>query len=319
MTLDQNDTRLVYVTGNGRSGSTLLDMILGAHPLATSLGEISNFDRYVRSNAACTCGEPMRACAFWSSFLDQLCETIDSSYEDLYKDFPTDFRRPQNDRLHNRARHFLSIVASIALPPNALAKTIPNIAPNLYQKARNVLMLYDLIGRVSEKPFVIDSSKSPHRMKILYAMRPEATKIIYLTRDGRGTIWSYMQRGGYSGAGVEEATRTWVRGNRYALFNLKTLPPSSWIHIRYEQLCREPRETLERVCNFLGLAFDAKMLCFRATHHHNIQGNSMRLESEDRITEDLKWRNSLSKKDLAIFEHIAGSLNRKLLGQYFVE
>ena len=58
--------RVVYIGGYTRSGSTLLDRLLGATPGAVSVGELRHLwsmgfieDRF------CGCGEPFSACPFW--------------------------------------------------------------------------------------------------------------------------------------------------------------------------------------------------------------------------------------------------------------
>ena len=41
MTLDLTGVTLCYIAGFGRSGSTVLDVLLGNHPEVLSLGEVS--------------------------------------------------------------------------------------------------------------------------------------------------------------------------------------------------------------------------------------------------------------------------------------
>lgn len=56
---------LVYITSNGHSGSTLLDMLIGSHSACTTLGEIHMLT--LNSKGVCACGAPSyRECRFWS-------------------------------------------------------------------------------------------------------------------------------------------------------------------------------------------------------------------------------------------------------------
>lgn len=80
--------RLVYITARGHSGSTLLEMMLGAHPACESLGELKALDRK-RANA-CRCGAPsVQECPFWNE-VDQKLQarspfslaTLDTEPED---------------------------------------------------------------------------------------------------------------------------------------------------------------------------------------------------------------------------------------------
>ncbi|CAA9219325.1 MAG: hypothetical protein AVDCRST_MAG93-380, partial [uncultured Chloroflexia bacterium] len=82
--------RVLKITGLGRSGSTVLDIVLGNHPDIESVGEVSRLirtgwisreslrgiDPKKRAVPICTCGKrldvlyvdtPDEACPFWSS------------------------------------------------------------------------------------------------------------------------------------------------------------------------------------------------------------------------------------------------------------
>ena len=50
-------TRVLYIGGLGRSGTTLLERILGELPGACALGEVVHlWDRDVRADERCACG-----------------------------------------------------------------------------------------------------------------------------------------------------------------------------------------------------------------------------------------------------------------------
>ncbi|HEY1484912.1 MAG TPA: sulfotransferase, partial [Micromonosporaceae bacterium] len=59
--------RVVFLGGLGRSGTTLLERILGEVPGVCALGEVVHlWQRDVRDNESCGCGTPFRDCGFWS-------------------------------------------------------------------------------------------------------------------------------------------------------------------------------------------------------------------------------------------------------------
>ena len=64
--------RAVYIASVGYSGSTLLDMLLGANDGVTTLGEVGLLARYARAGGGCTCGEALEVCGFWSAVEKQL-------------------------------------------------------------------------------------------------------------------------------------------------------------------------------------------------------------------------------------------------------
>jgi hypothetical protein len=62
---------VAYIGATGRSGSTLLDRVLGTAPSAVSVGELTWIWNYgVISDRPCGCGEPFRSCPFWTSVGD---------------------------------------------------------------------------------------------------------------------------------------------------------------------------------------------------------------------------------------------------------
>src|SRR2546430_17108956 len=59
-------TRVLYIGGLGRSGTTLLERLLGELPGACALGEVVHlWDRDVRDDERCACGRPFSGCDFW--------------------------------------------------------------------------------------------------------------------------------------------------------------------------------------------------------------------------------------------------------------
>lgn len=64
--LEDVPTRVLYVAGMGRSGSTLIERALAQIPGATGVGEVVFlWDRGLRRDERCGCGERFSACSFW--------------------------------------------------------------------------------------------------------------------------------------------------------------------------------------------------------------------------------------------------------------
>jgi hypothetical protein len=61
-------TKLIYIGGYGRSGSTLLEYLLTASPAVVACGEVGrHFERFGRIKS-CTCGRAMQDCPLWGAF-----------------------------------------------------------------------------------------------------------------------------------------------------------------------------------------------------------------------------------------------------------
>ena len=63
--------------------------------------------------------------------------------------------------------------------------------------------------------------------------------------------------------------------------------------VRYEDLCREPRETSKQICSWLKVEFEECMLDRTRTTHHYVAGNPRvaKLPKSTEIVLDEKWRN----------------------------
>ncbi len=65
--------RIAYVTGCMRSGSTLLNRVLGAHPHAVNVGGLKWLQFATQGRKPCSCGARRTAeCSFWSAVDDEL-------------------------------------------------------------------------------------------------------------------------------------------------------------------------------------------------------------------------------------------------------
>ena len=67
----------VYLAGSGRSGSTLLDLLLNNSEYVQSLGEVHRLNMIAKSGQdVCMCGQPIMACPFWSKVQSEAQATI---------------------------------------------------------------------------------------------------------------------------------------------------------------------------------------------------------------------------------------------------
>ena len=73
----------------------------------------------------------------------------------------------------------------------------------------------------------------------------------------------------------------------------------------YEDLCRDPSNTLSTIAAFLDVDPDIDLLGRLGTEHH-VLGNQMRLEPVAEIRHDERWRRELGPDELEIFAEVGG-------------
>ena len=73
--------KLIYIAGDDRSGSTMLDMMLSGHSAITSVGEAHQLRAYANQDYEfyksihqlnCMCGEKFSECSFWNGVQKEL-------------------------------------------------------------------------------------------------------------------------------------------------------------------------------------------------------------------------------------------------------
>ncbi len=176
--------------------------------------------------------------------------------------------------------------------------------------ARNSWLVADTVALSDGTRYVVDSSKTAVRLKLMYLQRPARVRIINLVRDGRAVAASAMRR---RGVAASTAARIWKRENQHLHLVLRTVPADSVLRLRYEALCDSPQQEMDRVWKFLGLAPREGLVELWNRPVHNIPGNPMLFERSRRtISKDERWRRDLSPAELTAFEQVAGRFNRNL-------
>lgn len=74
--------KILYIGGYGRSGSTILALLLACSENVFSVGEVGAIHRAFREKRSCTCGEALSDCPFWGEVVQR---KPDQPSEDLSK------------------------------------------------------------------------------------------------------------------------------------------------------------------------------------------------------------------------------------------
>jgi hypothetical protein len=326
MNSSSKKSRIAYLLAASHSGSTLTAMLLNAHPMIGTVGELKITSLGDVSAYRCSCRRLIRECPFWQGVTSDLkARGIDF---DVARP-GTDFRTGATDYVDRLLRPLhrgpaLEAVRDLALHLSpAWRRQLPRI------QAVNAALIGSVLAR-SGKEVIVDSSKIAIRLKYLLRNPELDVRIVRLIRDGRAVALTYVDpegfadakdpnlRGGGSGASraaerlsMADASREWKRSNEEAEALLSGLDPSRYTQIHYEQLCKAPEQTLAGVFRFLGVDPALWNPAFRDTEHHVI-GNGMRLDSTSEIKLDERWRTALSAQDLEVFDQVAGDTNRRL-------
>jgi hypothetical protein len=300
-------TRVIYIGGLGRSGTTLLERILGELPGVHPLGEVVHlWQRDVRDDERCACRRPFSRCDFWQAVGRRAFGGWD---------------RVDVDRV-------LALRAAVER-----TRHIPRLArwhlPGEYgawvaQYAHFYARVYDAAAQVSGCPVVVDSSK---HSALAFCLRWSADvdlRVVHMVRDSRGVAYSWTKTVTRPEAhGTVHMTR--YRPGRAALlwnahnaaFGLLRRVGVPVFRLRYEELLADPARAVREVADFAGV--DPGPLDFlgsgsvRLGGCHSAAGNPMRFATGDLpMRRDDAWRAGFPPRQ----RRLVGALTAPLLSAY---
>jgi sulfotransferase family protein len=291
---DRGATKVIYIGGWGRSGSTLVDRVLGQIPGVISLGEVREvWQRGVVENRPCGCGLPFSECPFWTAVGDAAFggwKAIDRR-EVLHLRYSLD--RPWS-------------VPVLAAPTRAGLMRRP-----LRRYAGFLQRLYTAIREVSGAQAVVDSSKLPSHAMILRRVPGVDLSLVHLVRDSRGVAYSWQKHVRNRVTAGEpkylEKYDAFSASMRYDLYNGLTRLVGRlgvpYLLMRYEDFVAEPKESIQRILSHAGLSPTVDLSFVRdhqvsLSPNHTVDGNPMRFSvgSIDLRVDD-EWVRNMPDRD----------------------
>lgn len=128
---------------------------------------------------------------------------------------------------------------------------------------------YDLLRTKLKKPILVDGSKHPAWLRIVQSQTPKSgIKAIILSRSPVDYLRSCYNR---------NINPLWPEANAWRDVYYDALRTCSQLNIsyltvRYEVFTEKPKQTLERICDFVGIEYNKSMLT-KAGPLHAIGGN----------------------------------------------
>ena len=271
--------RLLLIRGLGHSGTTILDLALGAHPSIIGLGEAVRIlqrpgaDEVERGPAQlrgslrferhCTCGALASECPVWGPALDWLLEH-------------------DHQPLDSKLQHLLSVLTTVGQPQ-----------------------------------WVVDSYQDDRYLPF-WDEADVGIRVIHLTRDVRSWVHSRSRKERQKGRPFPELQpllRWWHLNardeRRFAQLG------DRMFRLGYEELALQPEGTLRRLCDWLELPFSPTMLePGSCSTSHVLSGNRMRFDPILRktIRYDGTWMQAKpGLAHLALYHPGLSGLNQRLV------
>lgn len=253
---------VIYIAGYGRSGSTLLDIILGNNTYSHSCGELNTiFDEYL-NNENCSCGLSYEECPTWSKFFSKI---NDKEKLKLYK---------KTIRTIDKRETIF----------NPWKKNVTNEDINLYKEINT--KLFEAISNENTQ-FIVDSSKTaadgsfrPIALKkfadidvqvihiqrrvsdVIKSLKKGSNRAIQNKKDIRLSLLSqigfskennYVKGSKMSIVNVLRGSIGYYLANRDAKNLKKYLGDDNYIKISFEELLDTPEKVLNSIENTLNI------------------------------------------------------------------
>jgi hypothetical protein len=295
---------VLFIGGLGRSGSTLLDLMLGNQERFCAVGELSYiWLRGLRDNELCGCGSPFRECPFWSD----VGRVAFGGWEALDVLQVLSLRRSLD-----RNRHI----------PRLMGSGRNTTSDRALERYSDLLTrLYRAIRDVSAASVIVDSTKHASSAFLLARGPDIDLRIVHLVRDGRGVAHSWTKEVRKpevtDGTAYLDRYRPARIGSRWVAYNglfhilrrRRDLPSR---FVRYEDLVRDPRGELVEIIELAGERATLETLqgvgddWVEVRPSHTIAGNPMRFTSDRMpLRVDDAWRRDMQPWDRLAVSAIA--------------
>lgn len=237
------DVKVLYIAGYSRSGSTLLDCLVGQLPGFFSTGELAYIWTHgLQENRLCGCGSQFQACSFWTD----VGEVAFGGWDRVDVD-----EMLQSQRAVNRHR-FIPLLLQPELARRFEAK--------LARYADVLRSLYGAIATVAGARVIVDSTIDPSYGFLLRRVPGLDLRLVHMVRDSRATAfsWTRLQRrtDRVDAVVYQRRFRPPATAVRWTIYHLlvhllasRGLPA---VLVRYEDLVRAPQPLLRRVAEHVG-------------------------------------------------------------------
>ena len=316
MQVNSEPINLIFIASIGRSGSTLLESMLGAHSQVETTGEVQIWPHEIMEGGVLPVGSGLMIdeCPFWIEMKKRL--------DPLKQPFP---------QIHHfREKHYAGRTLRLdrmgdfrnqPLPPETHAM--------MMQYARNNFELFTVFADVVEEmsgkrpTWLVDASKDAYRLLWLLQSGLFNIKVIQLVKSPRGFVYSVTKqfldrtvpnhniKRLYFGA---RQSLAWsIQNELFYRVAEKHLDDSTYSLIKYETLASDPYGTFKHVCNLVGVEYEKEAVdYFRDGSPYSMAGNPMRHKSGG-IVLDEKWKALLPNSSKRVARLIT-SFNRRRFG-----
>ena len=304
--MQQPKVKVLYVAGFERSGSTILNRVLGQIDEFVAWGELRDIWQHgIAENRSCTCGELFADCPAWQEVFDVAFNGTDNlDIQEISK-------------LQSKTR-------SMVLPHHFGFLKDKHFLQKASQYLNNIEKLYQAIQISTGCKVIVDSTKASWYGYILRMLPSIDLYTVHIVRNPKGVCYSLEQR---KRKGEPEcqwynplhASLSWNLKNYLVEMLLNSSSKERYLRIRYEDFIQNPQTVVKQILSILNeknkeLPFIDKTTV-KMYEDHIITGSpSSRSDTGTvRLSLDEKWQQHLNQFDRNIINFFTFLIGKKIL------
>lgn len=295
--MKNNHLQIIYIASNGRSGSTILELLLNTFKEVYTLGEVNVIPWELKEEKGlCGCGQEPGKCNFWQSIAERLIDTLSTEGEiNKFREF-------------HGGGHLIRIKEIVQI----LSKKAPETKELDRFCKENLKFFLTIKGFLEKKhgikvKYIVDSSKDFYRLNYLINCSKINLKIIHLVKNPCAFVYSMVKN--EKGFPFIKVLRMSFRYLVENFFIDKVSRDKDVCFLRYEELASCPNTTMVKLADWLGVNYqEGNYKNFRNIENHGLAGNKSRTR-KDKIYLDDAWKknlNSVYKRVVKIITYIPG-------------
>ncbi|MCP3973970.1 MAG: sulfotransferase [bacterium] len=289
--------KVIAIAGSARSGSTILDGILGSFDGGFSAGEVRwLWQRGLIERRLCGCSSPLPDCELWTRILARA--------------FPAGVDVAEVAAASGRLR--------LRYAPLARIRALHGIYDRMLTPLADVVgPLYQTISRETDANFIVDSSKLSTYLYILSKNPSIDLRVVHLVRDPRAAVYSAGRTKAQLDTTIARPMRPtspgraavdWVafNGLTRSLFGSNS---DRYLLLRYEDLVAQPASSVRDILAMADVpevanaAIEGNRVVLQ--ENHTVSGNPSRFVTGpvDLVLDDA-WRSEMPKKTRRMVDRI---------------
>ena len=237
--MHKSKIKVLYIAGFERSGSTILNRVLGQIDGFIAWGELRDIWQHgITENRYCSCKALFADCPAWQKIFNEAFNGIDQ------------IDREEISRLQKATRSAV-LPHHFGLLKDELFKERTSPYLNKLEK------LYHAIQTTTDSKVIVDSTKASWYGYVLSLLPSIDLYIVHIVRDPRGVCYSLEQRKRQGEPECQwynplHASLSWNLKN-YGVETLLNYPQERYLRINYESFMQTPQKIIKQILNLIDV------------------------------------------------------------------